>query len=39
MSSINIITNLWKKGLNTWFIKSINTVGALVKPKGKTLNS
>jgi len=39
MSSMNTAANLSRKGLNTFFIRSINRVGALVKPNGSSRNS
>ncbi|GKA77699.1 mutator type transposase [Tanacetum coccineum] len=39
MSSMNTMTNLPKYGLQTLFIKSMKTVGALVNPKGITVDS
>ncbi|GKB63174.1 hypothetical protein Tco_0919360 [Tanacetum coccineum] len=39
MSSINTMTNLPQYGLQTRFIKSMKTAGALVNPKGITVDS
>ena len=38
MSLINTITKVFNNSLNTLFINSIKTVGALIRPKNITMN-
>lgn len=39
MSSMNTMTNVSKKSLNTRFIRSMNAAGAFVRPNDMTINS